>query len=58
MPPPPTLINIFGAVIYPNPGFVFVTVFGTPLTIAQVAVALIPPVGGTDNDKVGSVLLR
>jgi len=56
VPPPPTLINIFGAVIYPNPGFVIVTVFGTQFTIAQVAVALTPPAGGTDNDKVGSVI--
>ena len=54
VPPPPTVINIFGAVICPNPGFVIVTVFGTPFTTAQVAVALIPPAGGTNNDKVGS----
>jgi len=57
VPPPPTVINIFGAVICPNPGFVIVTVFGTPFTTAQVAVALIPPAGGTNNDKVGSVRL-
>jgi len=33
---------------------VIVTVFGTPVSIVQVAVALIPPVGGVVNVQTGS----